>query len=109
MRARENQAQAEEALLHVYGQAAWHDDVYIVGNRQALLALKRAIEDALTGQKGVLNAMTNDGEGYSVIVLNLPNGQGNQVWVELAVPYSEEMAKESRENAKWPWDLLSDF
>lgn len=54
-------------LLHVYGQSAWHDDVFIVGNRQALKALREAIGKALEQGQGETNdVFVADGEGYGV-------------------------------------------
>jgi len=66
-------------LLHIYGQAIWHDPVYIIGNREALEDLKKAIENVLDDDKGEgkTEAFCNDGEGYYVIVK-----QDNSDWQE---------------------------
>lgn len=52
--------------LHLFAQGFEHDDGAIVGNREALLALKAGIECALTATRGVacVEAFVNDGEGY---------------------------------------------
>lgn len=53
-------------LLHIYGQNFQHCDVAIVGSRQAMAYLHKAIGEALeTGHKGHIFCQ-NDGEGYIV-------------------------------------------
>lgn len=90
-------------LLHIYGQSIWHDPVYIIGNRKALEDLKKAIEDALDKGEGKIEAFCNDGEGYYVIVKYDNSGWLNGDWARRAVPYTDEVAREKRENALWPW------
>lgn len=52
--------------LHLFSQGFEHDDGAIVGTRDALLALKAGIEQALVGDHGTgcVEAFVNDGEGY---------------------------------------------
>lgn len=52
------------ALLHILPQHMWHDDAVIVGTRPALLALRDALDRALTDGASAMGAMPNDGEGY---------------------------------------------
>ena len=100
---------AEMALLHIYGQEAWHDDVYLVGNRAGLSALKTAIEEALAIGKGQTpekgQVFVSDGEGYSVKVLCNDEDWQGEFWGTLAVPYTEDFARDNRENAVGPWKL----
>lgn len=86
--------------LHIYAQQQWHDEAYIVGERDRLESLRDAITVALeTGQCKVL-AFCNDGEGYDLHVICLREEQADR----LAVPYTSECAHDFRESAVWPWD-----
>ena len=101
----------DDKLLHVYGQDAWHDDVWIVGNRPALQLLRNTLDNALakgmdtTEQIDEPGLFVNDGEGYEVRVLFLEGDWDTMAWRRLAVPYTEDCAKETHENALWPWDI----
>ncbi|AEG14356.1 hypothetical protein Desku_0750 [Desulfofundulus kuznetsovii DSM 6115] len=96
----------EIPLLHVYGQHAWHDDVYIVGNKQGLEMLLAVAKQALKEDRGETggDVFTADGEGYSVIVLfrddSWPEG-----WNRVALPYWGDHARDKREDVLWPEDL----
>ncbi len=84
-------------LLHLYAQADWHDPAFIVGNRPALLALKAAIERALSDEEGIgkADAFTADGEGYSLYVaLNESEQLSSLDWQGLRLPYTDPIAKE---------------
>lgn len=65
-----------DKILHVYGQAIWHDDLTVVGNRAGLESLRAAIDKALRDKAGIAGAMQNDGEGY---------------WITVAVAEAEEL------------------
>lgn len=54
--------------LHLYGPAFWHDDGRIIGNREGLEALKRAIEVALDEGSAQIEAYIADGKGYDFFV-----------------------------------------
>lgn len=88
-------------LLHVYGQGVWHDDVYIVGNRESLEDLRAAIDAALDKGEGSSKAFTSDGEGFSIGVFLEDAEWQTEEWMKLPMPYTEDMAKEQRE-----WDSL---
>lgn len=89
-------------LLHIYGQDFWHTCGYIVGNKEALIALKNAIEIALDEGEGVVDVYVNDGEGYDVHVI-----RDNSDWKYKAVPYTDEVAREKNKKAIWPWNKQS--
>jgi hypothetical protein len=57
--------------LHVYGQEHPHDDVFIVGSKEALLSLRGAIDRAISDGEASDSAMTGDGEGYVVLVVQV--------------------------------------
>jgi len=89
-------------ILHVYGQKAWHDDVYILGDQETMRALADAILRALAGKPSrarKVRAYTNDREGYDVFVAYLSD---ERELSKLALPYSDPIARERDENAMWP-------
>lgn len=57
-------------MLHIYPQASWHEEAYVVGNIDGLVALRDAINRALgTGSPQAATEFPADGEGYRVLVL----------------------------------------
>ena len=60
-------------ILHVYGQHCEHDEAFIIGTRDALLALRAAIDASLTQDHAVAEVYAADGEGYYLIVKCLPD------------------------------------
>jgi len=98
---------SEMKLLHIYAQEIWHGEAYIVGNRDGLLALKEAIEQALVDSKSQVDEYASDGEGYKVRVIMNDTGWLEPFWDTLALPYSEKMTREGTRSAVWPWELWS--
>lgn len=74
--------------LHIYGQQSWHGDAYIIGNEQALLALRNGIDKALSEAKNAHTQFAADGEGYNVFVVCTNDGQINK----MMLPYVVEEA-----------------
>jgi hypothetical protein len=89
-------------ILHIHAQQAPHDEAFIVGNRQGLLALRRAIDAALESGKGEALAFVSDGEGFDVQVILQEGDLQSPGWIAAAVPYTAEWATENRESAVWP-------
>lgn len=86
--------------VHLHSQASWHDSAYISANRSGLLALRQAIDEALGGaQTGTADVFTNDGEGFDLHVRCVT---GAQIY-KLALPYTDDVAREKDPNAIWPW------
>jgi len=93
-------------LLHIYGQRAHHDDAFIVGNRNALIQVKKAIEKALSreeGAEGIIAVSVNDGEGYDLEIIMDNSDWIKGRWSKRAVPYTADYAVEKREDAIYPW------
>lgn len=88
--------------MHVFGQVMWHDEVQIVADTKALLALKKAVEDALATGSGFSLAFPGDGEGFNVLIAKVDD---EKVYDTLAVPYSDEIAAEKNDTAIWPHTL----
>ena len=85
--------------LHIYAQAQWHDDVWIVGDKEGLRLLRDAIDKALSeGKAESDHVFTADGEGYRVHVLSL----SEEDMVSLAMPYTDESI---RVDGVWPWNI----
>lgn len=93
----------QTALMHVYAQPLWHFDAYIVGNAEALQALKQAIDEALKHGRSKMITFAGDGEEYDVMVIML---EDREKWDRLAEPYTEDYARERREDALWPCELI---
>lgn len=64
-----------EEILHIFAQFHEHGDAKILGNKSGLLALRDAINTALSEKRGEAQIMADDGEGYSVMV-EMTNGAG---------------------------------
>lgn len=85
-------------ILHIYGQSHWHDDATIAGTREALTALRNAIDTALRGGAAACQSFVNDGEGYNIMIRTLSDKDARR----MALPYTDEIASEKGENAFWP-------
>lgn len=117
-----------EPLLHVYGQGAHHDEVFIVGNLEGLGKLYDALDSIINGpnEQAGCEVTTSDGEWYeTLIIFNndkwllkvfkdpdtgkplawSPEIPEDSRWRKLAVPYTEDYAAEQNEDAVWPHKL----
>lgn len=90
-------------IVHLYAQYQWHDDAHILANREGLLALQRAIAEALENGRSTAEAFVCDGEGFDIRVVMKNNDLSE--WREVAVPYISDIASEKNAKAQWPWDL----
>lgn len=103
-------AQQEDSrmpVLHVYGQAIWHDDVLIMGNTEALRALREAIDRALANDSGGFakaDVTAADGEWYWVMVLRNDHDWRAPEWQNAALPYTDEAARAANDQpgVYWP-------
>lgn len=55
-------------LVHIRGQFSWHGEALIVGNVAGLIAVRDAIDAALTARTSDAVVFAADGEGYAVTV-----------------------------------------
>ena len=83
--------------LHIYSQYAHHCEAIIVGDREALIALRDALNQALTQGAGTSAAFTNDGEGYFACVRIASAGEMQT----LTMPYTADYCQNNG-NGKWP-------
>jgi hypothetical protein len=88
-------------VIHLWSPPSWHEDQYIVGNREGLEELVKLLQKVLAEEKEVHQEefFTCDGEGYSLVVIH------NEDDVNMAVPYTESIASEKRKNAIFPYDV----
>jgi hypothetical protein len=90
--------------LHIYGQDAWHDTAYIVGDRQSLTALRDCLTEALdSGEATKFNSFTNDGEGYSIEIIPRDDPQMDT----MRLPYHGDIAIDNNPERTWPHVLVA--
>lgn len=91
----------EEPLAHIYAQAFWHDDAFIVANTESLCRLANAIVEAIASKSGEGKAelICNDGEGYTLKIIRADD---EDTWDKLAVPYTASDAMEDNLEAIHP-------
>ncbi len=92
-RERERLMKERVRLLHVYAQYCWHSECRIVGNRNALIVLRDAIDEALRKGKAETGAMVTDGEGYTVEVELCDAAWDSDKWERQPLPYTAEHAR----------------
>lgn len=89
-------------IVHVYGQESFHDDVWIVADREGMERLYSSMGEIINGSGGLQQSFetcVNDGEGYSIHVkFDNTINMG-----KYSVPYSADYACEKRKDAIYPW------
>lgn len=85
-------------VLHVHAASFWHDDAWIVGNREGLERLRTAIDRALAKGGAHADAFVNDGEGFHCFVAVESDADMDR----LNVPYTDEIAGSAAEGHHWP-------
>ena len=90
-------------VLHCYAQSHWHTEAYISGSRDALTALREAIDRALLHSGvGECDVFASDGEGYTVYVVAMSDEDA----ARQVVPYTDEIARQPWSGAFGPWDAM---
>jgi hypothetical protein len=93
-------------VVHLWAGEIFHEEGYIVGNKEGLEALRRAIDYAIVNSdcdmcdSKTFHISTCDGEGYDIHVVVTKNTD------EIALPYTHEYATERRDNALYPWQMV---
>jgi hypothetical protein len=93
-------------VIHIWSPHAFHEESYIVGNREGLIKLYQEIGSVLNQGKGKLTAsfFISDGEGYDMDVILIEDTNIDKI----AVPYLADYAEEKRKDAVHPWDIEGD-
>ena len=83
---------AKYAVVHIYGQYAHHMEAIILGNRQGLLALKKAINTALGRPlgRGTQEVYVNDGEGYDIEIQVIKDEEIDKLPVTYTADYAQD-------------------
>lgn len=91
-------------ILHIYQQQVSHDEAYICGTAEGLLALRDTIEKALTSKGWVKSPVVYaaDGEGLEVLVVVATPTELGEVWL----PYTDEMFEGNKEWMKHPYEVI---
>ena len=76
--------------LHIYAQHTHHFESFIVGNRKALIELRKLIDEALVNNTSVGNFFPSDEEGYELHVRVIEN---EDTFNSLEMPYTEQFGK----------------
>ncbi len=92
-------------VLHIYGQSAQHSEAYLLGNREGLTKLRDAIDRAIQTGEGWHEAFVNDGEGFATIVVCRDRSFTDPWWQNIARPYTDEYARDTRPEADGPWSM----
>lgn len=94
--------------LHIYGQVYNHDHAFIVGNKESLEKLRKAIEAALeTGSAvGEASAFSADGEGYDIKVYR---EEDDSYWDKAKLPYTDNDIFIGSDDDIGPWDLFKKY
>lgn len=74
--------------IHIYGQYSNHDDAFIIGNKEGLIALSDALDmvSAEWNNDTIgVDIFTCDGEGYKIIIKRANDEDMEQ----LMLPYTE--------------------
>ena len=85
-------------VVHLHAASFWHDDAWIVGNREGLEQLRAAIDRALDKGGTHASAFVNDGEGFTCFVALESDADMNR----LNVPYTDEVARGPTQGWHWP-------
>ncbi|VDG98070.1 Uncharacterised protein [Lysinibacillus sphaericus] len=76
----------DEKYLHIYAQNFPHDGAVIVGNKLALLELRRAIDEALKERESEGHVTASDGEGYEAYIFRIEDDE-RELFESLEMPY----------------------
>lgn len=88
----------KERIAHIFAQAEWHDDAYIFANTNALLEIKKAIEQALETGEGDCILMPSDGENFNLKIIKSDEEFNSPYWQKMWYPYTSEHAEYSNHN-----------
>lgn len=101
-------------ILHIYQHSYHHGTSAIIGNKDGLLALRKAIDEVLSKPEEITSTCVDvvpadDGEGYSLIVYKADKPFTDPFWSNLPSTYelSDEMGDmfapiEFAKNKSWP-------
>ena len=90
-------------ILHIYAQQYYHQDAYIVGNKESLTELRNAINKAIDADSNEqCESSVADGEGYNINIMIVND---DRTFDKLRRPYIDECAKDTRKDAIDPYNM----
>ncbi|MCY7500445.1 hypothetical protein [Bacillus pumilus] len=92
----------KDKICHIYAQKSWHMDSYIIGNREGLIELKSAIDQALKSNVGQAELFPSDLEDYTTYVALVNDKEELD---SLIMPYIDE--DNDDENLIHPVDIVT--
>ncbi len=77
------------SLLNIYPQRQWNTNAFIMGNKEGLIALKKAIEDALENpnKTGKTEISDSDGKNFNCYVKLNNDEKQSASWNKNVTPY----------------------
>lgn len=103
-------------ILNVYGQTMGHDELWILGNREGLTALRDALNRTLNNKPvddltyTSVETEVTDGESFNTIIVCQDKPLQDKAWDDLHLPYVDYNAStELLSHLRWPADLLPDI
>lgn len=76
-------------FIHIYAQYMPHHESFIVGNKKALLELKKMIEEALQEGEASGDFTSTDGEDYQAFVIKVSD-QDEALFQSIEMPYTAQ-------------------
>lgn len=99
-----------EPILKIFGADAWHSSVTIIGNRQGIQNLIKALQDSIGNQISTSQFFETDGEGYEVDIKLFDHDSDSDEWNNLPMHYYGEIAS-TKDKKKWNnlWGLFTEL
>ncbi len=94
-RENKNMSWNDYKYLHIYAQHAHHQESFIVGNRKALIDLRRKIDQALANGTSIGTFFPSDDEGFQLFVGVV---EDEDKFNSLEMPYTEQFGEVNHNN-----------
>lgn len=75
----------QPGIVQIYGQNHWHDEAFIVADKEGLIALRAAIDKAIAQDASDSALWVSDGEGFHLHVLTV----ATESFEDILLPYVE--------------------
>ncbi|SHH21482.1 hypothetical protein [Virgibacillus chiguensis] len=93
-------------ICNIYAQDSWHMESFIIGNKEGLLELKNAIDEALNNKIGEAELFPSDFEGYTTYVALV---EDEEKFAKLCMPYTNEQGVGKEEYSIHPIDVIKEL
>lgn len=82
------------SFIHFYAQYMPHHESFIVGNKKALLELKKMIDEALHDGEAVRDFTSSDGEDYQAFVIKVSDND-EALFESIEMPYTAQFGDDN--------------